>query len=196
MRFTFWTLVLCLFLHAVGLMASGADDRLRLELEAPSGGSDRVGHCVWEGAAGRSYFVQSNTGLGVGWGYLPVIVAGADRTEAVAVPCSGGSGFFRLVWVESDLADPWAADFDGDRVSNGAELLAEPPLDPLDAGSADADAVPDDWERFHFGSEHVHDGMSDPDADAAGNLAEFQAGTDPDRPDHPLVPLLIYHAPN
>ncbi len=43
---------------------------------------------------------------------------------------------------------------------------------------ADADGLPDDWERLSFGNlDQVASG--DPDADGATNLAEWTAGTDP-----------------
>lgn len=47
---------------------------------------------------------------------------------------------------------------------------------------ADGDGIPDDWERFYFGSTSVGP-LEDPDEDGVGNLAEFERGTDPTRAD-------------
>jgi hypothetical protein len=176
-----------------GFCTAQEPERPRLEVRLAPGGGGLEGDFSWEGLSGRAYFVQSSAGLEA-WTYLPLVVAGADREESAPVAGPGPRLFARLAWVASDAADPWSADFDGDRLSNGLELSADPQLDPLDGGSADGDAVPDDWERHHFGGESAFGDGGDPDADAAGNLEEFESGGDPNHPDHPLVPLLLYHA--
>ena len=46
----------------------------------------------------------------------------------------------------------------------------------------DGDGIPDDWERFYFGTTAVGP-LEDEDGDGAGNLAEFERSTDPKRAD-------------
>jgi hypothetical protein len=51
----------------------------------------------------------------------------------------------------------------------------------------DADGLPDDWERFHFG--HLdHGATADPDGDGVDNARELAAGSDPaDAASHPRL---------
>lgn len=63
---------------------------------------------------------------------------------------------------------------------------AELPLGPsielegsyIGTADTDADGLPDDWERLHFG-DLAATAAGDPDADGASNAVEFQAGTSP-----------------
>jgi pimeloyl-ACP methyl ester carboxylesterase len=80
------------------------------------------------------------------------------------------------------LADPWTADFDGDGVGNGDELLRG--TDPLSAADVDANGLPDDWEQCYF-----HRIGVDPRATAPGggmtNLQHFTLGSNPNHPPPP-----------
>ncbi len=46
------------------------------------------------------------------------------------------------------------------------------------AVDTDSDGLPDDWERFYLGT-LAYGAADDPDGDGAGNLSEYQAGTNP-----------------
>jgi hypothetical protein len=48
---------------------------------------------------------------------------------------------------------------------------------------SDADGMPDGWEQAHGLNPTVNDATGDPDSDGLGNLAEYQANTDPQKPD-------------
>jgi hypothetical protein len=48
----------------------------------------------------------------------------------------------------------------------------------IGTADSDADGLPDDWERLHFG-DLTATAAGDPDADGASNAVEFQAGTSP-----------------
>ena len=48
----------------------------------------------------------------------------------------------------------------------------------IGTADTDADGLPDDWERLHFG-DLAATAAGDPDADGASNAVEFQAGTSP-----------------
>ena len=48
----------------------------------------------------------------------------------------------------------------------------------IGTADTDADGLPDDWERLHFG-DLAATAAGDPDADGASNAVEFQAGTEP-----------------
>lgn len=69
-----------------------------------------------------------------------------------------------------------------------AFLLADSAVAP---GDLDGNALPDDWERRHFGRTQV-DEDADPDGDGFTNLAEFEAGTDPNSAaSQPVIPGLV-----
>lgn len=67
-------------------------------------------------------------------------------------------------------------DSDGDYVSDVIEFRLG--LHPATAASNDGDAIPDDWEIFHFGSAAALAG-SDPDNDGFSNRDEFEFNLNP-----------------
>ena len=135
----------------------------------------------WQGAKGWTYFLQQSPNAW-GWSYVPWMASGNDGPLGLTVRSAAGAGFFRLRATGRSAADPWTADFDGDRVGNGDELLQG--TDPLSAADADANGLPDDWEQFYFG----HSGV-DPQAIAPGgemtNLQHFTLGSNPNNPPQP-----------
>lgn len=58
----------------------------------------------------------------------------------------GDRMFLRLRSIDQTAADVHAADFDGDGVSNSAELLGG--TDPLTAADLDHDGLPDEWSQY------------------------------------------------
>ena len=92
----------------------------------------------WWGASDRTYFIQHTEELGSPtlWQFLPVIERGADAALHYSFWLSPPpvKFFLRLRHTDAPVADPYAADFDGDGIPNGWEL--EHGLDPFDATDA------------------------------------------------------------
>ena len=145
----------------------------------------------WWGRANRTYFIQHSKDM-ITWSYFPEIVVVGTQ----GLPIDYGFGisetdrfFVRLRHFPFAITDPYNADTDGDKVSNGDEFLSgtDPLLtDPvLPFPDADGDGMSDDWET-HYGlnPHNAADGApnADLDEDGSSNLAEFQTGpfgTDP-----------------
>lgn len=107
---------------------------------------------VWEGGSGVSYtcFVETSANL-LNWVYLPKVHHGMGVFDISGSVSSGEKLFYRIQYLSHPpgaVVDKDADDFDGDGVSNLDEVTMSQG-DPLDAGSEDSDALPDDFERFH-----------------------------------------------
>ncbi len=82
---------------------------------------------------------------------------------------------------------PWDGDPDGDSVTTLVEFTAPPRTNPTVNLDADADGMPDDWERHHqldptsVTGDHGTEG--DPDIDGLSNFDEWLNGTDPHNDD-------------
>ncbi|MCW1914756.1 thrombospondin type 3 repeat-containing protein [Luteolibacter sp. GHJ8] len=64
-------------------------------------------------------------------------------------------------------------------------ITAQPVSAAGEIEDSDADSLPDDWERQHFGNLRDQSHSDDPDGDGVSNLAEMQVGTNPNDPaDH------------
>lgn len=61
--------------------------------------------------------------------------------------------------------------------------LADVGNETWDSVDTDGDMLSDEWEIYHFQSIYSQNGKGDPDSDGESNLEEFQAGTNPNRPD-------------
>ncbi|MDB6076498.1 MAG: uncharacterized protein JWO82_245, partial [Akkermansiaceae bacterium] len=132
---------------------------------------------TWQGAAGRTDFVQWSLDLAT-WTYAPFIENG-DGARSYGVSSTAPRMFFRLVHSDQVVTtDPKNDDFDGDHVSNWTEVLQG--TDPLGNADDDLDSMPSDWElRFLLDPHDPLDAATDRDGDGISNLAEFTAGTDP-----------------
>jgi hypothetical protein len=134
----------------------------------------------WWGVAGRTYFIQQTDDLLLPWQYLPLIESGADAPLAWGFTSTATATFLRLRYSDIPTSDPFAADFDGDKVGNFAELTNG--TDPLGYTDQDQDGLPDDWERHYFGN-LSHSGTADSDGDGLTDAAEFAQGTNPNSND-------------
>lgn len=83
----------------------------------------------WWGTAGWTYFIQESDDL-VNWSWVPVIESGNNAVIEWGFTSNASRLFFRIVANNTPTSDPSTADFDGDGISNWAELLAgSSPLD-------------------------------------------------------------------
>ncbi len=143
----------------------------------------------WKGKTGRTYFIQHSEDL-LTWRYFPIIEIGNNLPIAWDFESNAQKFFLRFKYSDQPTSDPFADDFDADRVSNFDELLAG--TDPFVNANADSDALPDDWEIQHFGSNNAENGgpNDDPDGDGLTNFQEFTYYSDPmdfgNRTPHPL----------
>lgn len=103
----------------------------------------------WRAHLARTYFIQTSPDLFV-WTYLNVIEPGQGLIIPYGFTSTGEKLFLRLRHTDIPTDDPQGDDFDGDGVSNAAELQAG--FNPLSFTDTDGDGLPDDWERFHFGN--------------------------------------------
>lgn len=133
----------------------------------------------WDGKPGRTYFVLSSESLAEGsWSYLPIIESGAGSRIAYGLTFTTPRIFYRLRFSDQPTTDPHAADFDGDSVSNWAELQQQ--TDPFSTASLDGDLIPDDWEKFHFGNfSTLTSAFGDHNATGWTDIAKLNLGLDP-----------------
>jgi YD repeat-containing protein len=93
--------------------------------------------------------------------------------------------FVRVKFTDQPTDDPFNSDFDGDGVSNAAELALG--TDPFLKTDTDGDGLFDDWEIAHgfnptlqdSNQNGVPDGNEDADGDTLNNLDEQSVGGDP-----------------
>lgn len=144
----------------------------------------------WYGHTGRTYFVQisdPNDHLRK-WIWAPIIETGNDEDISYEVDGTADKGFFRLWFTDEPTADPDGGDFDGDGLSNLAEVLTHQ-TNPLKSDT-DGDGLLDGWEVANSldpnddGTTNVNNGGSgDPDNDGLTNSEEQDLGTDPNDAD-------------
>jgi len=144
----------------------------------------------WYGHADRTYFVQisdPNDHLRK-WIWAPIIETGNDAEISYEVDGTADKGFFRLWFTDDPTADPDGGDFDGDGLSNLAEVTTHQ-TNPL-KNDTDGDGLLDGWEVANSldpnddGSTNVNNGASgDPDHDGLTNSEEQDLGTDPNDAD-------------
>lgn len=151
-------------------------------------GSDKF--LRWYGHDERTYFVQisdPNDHLRK-WTWAPIIETGNDEDISYEVDGTADKSFFRLCFTDEPTADPDGGDFDGDGLSNLAEVTIHQ-TNPLKADT-DGDGLFDGWEVANLldpndnGSTNVNNGDSgDPDNDGLTNSEEQDLGTDPNDAD-------------
>lgn len=155
--------------------ADSLNEGTRLEYDA----TNEIWRFQWWGRAGRTYFIQHSEDL-VLWNWVPVIESGDDSVKEWGFTSNADRFFMRLRYTDIPTTDPENDDFDGDGVSNLAEIMQG--TNPFAWQDTDDDGLPDDWELYHFG--HLNYGASDdPDNDGLTNIEEFQLGTNPGNPD-------------
>jgi hypothetical protein len=118
--------------------AADPNEGSRLTLDSGTGGYD----FSWWGKAGRTYFIQQTDDLLTPWVYLPLIESGANDVLSWGFTSTADKFFVRLRYSDIATSDPFNADFDGDKVSNYAELWNG--TDPLVSVDSDSDGLPDD----------------------------------------------------
>ena len=133
---------------------------------------------TWDREAPRTYFIQWSDDL-IHWHYFPDLDFGPAGFAGFGFTSSDSRFFVRLKHTDAPHGgDAYAADFDGDRVSNFDELNNQ--TDPFTWIDADSDSIPDDWE-FHFGI--AANASTDSDGDSLLDVDEFARGTDPTEDD-------------
>lgn len=138
----------------------------------------------WTGEAGLTYFVQYSQDL-QNWQYFPLIDHGVVHDPVDVTPLDASNNplakyFMRLVYTDVPTTDAEGDDFDGDGMSNIAELslMQSDPLSDDGFADTDADGLPDVLELFWFG-DLTQSAATDSDGDGLLNGDEFGAGTSP-----------------
>ena len=104
-------------------------------------------------------------------------------SRTVSLPLAAGLHDIRVEHASFDagFALSWSCDGTPSEAVPGRFLFHA--VSP-EAADGDGDGMPDWWEELHgFDPADPSDAALDPDGDGLSNLAEFQAGTDPRRPD-------------
>lgn len=159
---------------ASSLFAQTADDPnegSKLEYDA----TNQIWRFKWWGREGHTYAIQHSEDL-ILWNWVPLIESGDDSIKEWGLTTTGDRFFMRLRYIDTPTTEPENDDFDGDGVSNLAEVMQG--TNPFAWEDTDNDGLPDDWEIHHFESlDYI--GSGDPDGDGLTNLQEFIYHTDP-----------------
>lgn len=139
---------------------------------------------AWNGAAGRTYFIQTSYDLVV-WYFQPVMAFG-DGVMSTTLGSSTPNYFVRLVYADdfgvTTLQQARNADFDNDGIPNCYEVenLFSDPLDKNSAGGdTDTDGLPDGWELFHFGAMNIASPNAVLQPDGLTNKDKAELGLNP-----------------
>ncbi|MFW2478909.1 MAG: hypothetical protein ACN4GF_02090 [Lentimonas sp.] len=141
------------------------------------------------------YFVLQANDLKGDWSYHDYAVKGISGAgglgdvEGFRFDASASMLFFRIEFTNDQFDPILTADFDGDFVTNKAEL--DQGTDVFDMLFSDPDLLADDWELFYFGDLTQDDSDND-DADYTNNLEESQLGLDPTADERGLALTYTY----
>ncbi len=148
----------------------------RLEWDA----ANSIWRFKWWGRPGRTYFIQHSDDLHT-WVWLPLVEPGNNAVREWGFTSTGNKFFLRLMYSDLASSDPENDDFDGDGVSNLAEVMQG--TSPLRTADSDSDGLPDDWETtmgLDPQSGSGSDGATgDADQDGLTNEEEAALGTKP-----------------
>jgi hypothetical protein len=141
-----------------------------------SKGAQQTFNLDWEGAVGRTYFMQLSLDL-VNWHYAPFMHFG-EGAHGRGIHSDTEKLFMRLEHQDvpgiNSLEEAMNADFDGDGLGNLFEIMNG--FSPYDIDSDD-DGIPD--------------GASDADEDGMLTIFEQTSGRNPEVKDNPAVKLSV-----
>ncbi len=128
------------------------------------------------GVTGRDYYLARSWDL-LSWQYFPVIEPGQDAVVSYSFIDPAPQVFVRLVHEPASGPNPYAADSDGDGLTNQQEIDLRTDLFSTDT---DRDKLPDAWEVSHgLDPRNPADALADPDSDDRSTAQEFLENTDP-----------------
>ena len=141
MNSRFLVLLCSMALSEVAVAQTASDTNEGAKLIHNSGNSFTL---YWWGRSGRTYFLQHSEDLKT-WLYFPDVIAAVPNNIPAILSygfnVTGPDRFFlRLEFSDIATSNPATADFDGDGLSNAAELLLG--TDPLSANT-DGDGLSD-----------------------------------------------------
>lgn len=147
-----------------------------------TGSSGGVWSGVFEGVAGRTYFMLGSTEL-VNWEYLPDIKFGTGTHTSSGANTNAPKYFFRLKYIDApwvtSLQEARDADFDNDGIPSWFELetMGTDPFDKSsDGGDQNGNGISDGYELFHFGILGASGLGDDYDSDGLINQIEILLG--------------------
>ncbi len=128
------------------------------------------------GVTGRDYYLARSWDL-LSWQYFPVIEPGQDAVVSYSFIDPAPQVFVRLVHEPASGPNPYAADSDGDGLTNQQEIDLRTDLFSTDT---DHDKLPDAWEVAHgLDPRNPADALADPNGNGLNDLEEYQNGNDP-----------------
>lgn len=123
------------FFQATAQTATDANEGSRLEYDS----ANQIYRFKWWGHGGSTYFIQHSEDLTT-WNWVPVVESGGDAVKEYGFTTTGTKFFARLKFTTAATSDPEGGDFDGDGLSNLAEV--QQGLNPL-SNDTDGDTLLD-----------------------------------------------------
>lgn len=153
----FYALILGAFAQTAGDLNEGT----KLEYDSVNS----IWRFKWWGRAGNTYFIQHSEDL-VTWSWVPIVEPGDDSIKEWGFTTTSQRFFWRLKYHTGPTTNPGGDDFDGDGVSNLAEV--QQGLSPFNADS-DGDGMPDGYEVANGLDPLSNDSLLDFDGDLVPN---------------------------
>tara|TARA_B110001469_G_scaffold125889_1_gene142219 strand:+ start:914 stop:1570 length:657 start_codon:yes stop_codon:yes gene_type:complete len=172
-----------------GLVAQTASDDNEGLVINHNGALDEISVQWWSKSSFYYFLLQTTDLVDEPWTYFPYAVLGDDSPQGIVMSLTGSKMFFRVELTDDPNSEVLLADFDGDFVTNKAEL--DQGTDVFDMLFSDPDLLADDWELFYFGDLTQGDSDND-DADYTNNLEESQLGLDPTADERGLALTYTY----